>query len=102
MLGRAGPIEAASTPVFSVDGARATIRLNRPRHVNRIQAEDLKALLALFDRVEADPAIRVLKVGLKDAQYWDSPGTAMSYIKMAAAALTNTRPDVGKSAKVRM
>jgi general stress protein 26 len=49
-----------------------------------------------------DPAIRLLKVGLKDAQYWDSPGTTMSYIKMAAAALTNTRPDVGKSAKVRM
>lgn len=49
-----------------------------------------------------DPTIRVLKVGLKDAQYWDSPGTAMSYIKMAAAALTDTRPDVGRSAKVRM
>jgi general stress protein 26 len=49
-----------------------------------------------------DPAIRVLTVGLKDAQYWDSPGTAMSYIKMAAAALTDTRPDVGRSAKVRM
>src|ERR1700743_1111122 len=56
----AEPMEAASPPVFTVDGARATIRLNRPRHVNRIQAEDLTALLALFDRVESDPAIRVL------------------------------------------
>jgi enoyl-CoA hydratase/carnithine racemase len=56
----AEPIETASPPVFTVDGARATIRLNRPRHVNRIEAEDLQALLALFDRVEADPAIRVL------------------------------------------
>ena len=56
----ADALEAASPPVFTVDGARATIRLNRPRHVNRIQAEDLQALLALFDRVEADPAIRVL------------------------------------------
>ena len=28
-------LEAASPPVFTVDGARATIRLNRPRHVNR-------------------------------------------------------------------
>jgi enoyl-CoA hydratase len=54
--------EAATTPVFTVDGARATIRLNRPRHVNRIQSEDLQALLALFDRVEADPAIRVLVI----------------------------------------
>jgi enoyl-CoA hydratase len=53
-------LQTASPPVFTVDGARATIRLNRPRHVNRIQADDLKALLELFDRVEADPAIRVL------------------------------------------
>ena len=53
-------LETSSTPVFTVDGARATIRLNRPRHVNRIQAEDLQALLRLFDQVEADPAIRVL------------------------------------------
>jgi len=62
MLEKAEPVEAASTPVFTVDGARATIRLNRPRHVNRIQAEDLTALLALFDKVEANPAIRVLVI----------------------------------------
>src|ERR1700760_4061207 len=60
MLDRAEPADAASPPVFTVDGARATIRLNRPRHVNRIQAEDLQTLLELFDRVEADRAIRVL------------------------------------------
>src|SRR5262249_26833389 len=50
----------ATTPVFEVHGARATIRLNRPRHLNRLQPEDLVALLELFGRVEADPAIRVL------------------------------------------
>jgi enoyl-CoA hydratase len=50
----------ASTPVLSIDGARATIRLNRPKHLNRLQPDDLEALLKLFDRLEADPAIRVL------------------------------------------
>jgi enoyl-CoA hydratase len=50
----------ASTPVLSIDGARATIRLNRPKHLNRLQPDDLEALLGLFDRLEADPAIRVL------------------------------------------
>jgi enoyl-CoA hydratase/carnithine racemase len=50
----------ASAPVLSVDGARATIRLNRPRHLNRLQPADLKAMLKLFDAVEADPAIRVM------------------------------------------
>ncbi|HVX74548.1 MAG TPA: enoyl-CoA hydratase/isomerase family protein [Bradyrhizobium sp.] len=52
--------EAASAPVLTVDGARATIRLNRPRHLNRLQPDDLDALLHLFDRIEADPAVRVL------------------------------------------
>jgi enoyl-CoA hydratase len=54
--------ETASAPVLEIDGARATIRLNRPRHLNRLQASDLDALLALFDRIEADPEIRVLVV----------------------------------------
>ncbi|MGZ5873516.1 MAG: enoyl-CoA hydratase/isomerase family protein [Bradyrhizobium sp.] len=51
---------AASSPVLELNGARATIRLNRPKHLNRLQAEDLGVLLKLFDRIEADPAIRVL------------------------------------------
>ena len=52
--------ETASAPVLELNGARATIRLNRPKHLNRLEAEDLAALLDLFDRIEADPAIRVL------------------------------------------
>src|SRR5438270_4063610 len=52
--------DAASPPVLEIDGARATIRLNRPKHLNRLQAEDLGELVNLFDRVEADPATRVL------------------------------------------
>ena len=47
-----------------------------------------------------DPTIRVLKITPKDAQYWDSPGTVISYVKMLAAATTSTRPDMGRSAKV--
>src|SRR6201987_3277096 len=52
--------EEASTPVYEVHGSRATIRLNRPRHHTRLQPEDLVALMALFEQVEADPAARVL------------------------------------------
>src|SRR5450631_3737177 len=52
--------DTASTPVLEIEGARATIRLNRPKHLNRLQPDDLDALLELFDRLEADPAIRVL------------------------------------------
>jgi enoyl-CoA hydratase len=52
--------EAASPPVLERAGARATIRLNRPRHLNRLQPEDLDVLLRLFAEIEADPAIRVM------------------------------------------
>jgi enoyl-CoA hydratase/carnithine racemase len=52
--------EAASAPILEISGARATIRLNRPKHLNRLQSEDLGDLIKLFERIEADPAIRVL------------------------------------------
>lgn len=47
-----------------------------------------------------DPTIRVLKVTPKDAQYWDSPGTTMSHVKMLAAAVSDSRPAMGDNAKV--
>jgi enoyl-CoA hydratase len=51
---------SATTPLLTIEAGRATIRLNRPKHLNRLQPEDLDALLTLFDRIEADPAVRVL------------------------------------------
>lgn len=49
-----------------------------------------------------DPSIRVLKVTPKDAQYWDSPGTVRSYVRMAAAALSSARPAMGENEKVTL
>jgi general stress protein 26 len=49
-----------------------------------------------------DPSIRVLKITPHDAQYWDSPGTVRSYIKMAAAVVSDARPDLGDNQKVDM
>jgi enoyl-CoA hydratase len=47
-------------PRLEIEGARATIRLSRPRQHNRIEAPDIEHLLEVFDRVEADRAVRVL------------------------------------------
>ena len=49
-----------------------------------------------------DPSLRLLKVTPKDAQYWDSPGTVVSYVKMLAAAVSNSRPAIGDNAKVSL
>lgn len=49
-----------------------------------------------------DPSIRVLKVTPFFAEYWNSPGTLVSYIKMAAAALGSAKPDMGDNEKVEL
>ena len=54
---------------------------------------------AWWDSAE-DPSIRVLRVLPDEAEYWDSPGTMVSYVKMAVAAATGTRPDLGVNRKV--
>ena len=56
---------------------------------------------AWWDSAE-DPNIRVLKITPDDAEFWDSPGPVISYVKMAAAAVTGTRPDLGDNRKVTM
>lgn len=56
---------------------------------------------AWWDSAE-DPSIRILKITPDDAEFWDSPGTVVSYVKMATAAVTGTRPDLGPNRKVSM
>lgn len=50
----------ASAPLLFVDGCVASLTLNRPAHRNRLEAGDLHSLLDQFERINADPAIRVL------------------------------------------
>src|ERR1700760_3563386 len=49
-----------------------------------------------------DPNIRVLKITPDDAEYWDSPGSVIAYVKMATAAATGTRPEIGTNRKVAL
>ncbi|MEP9369436.1 enoyl-CoA hydratase/isomerase family protein [Xanthobacter sp. VNH20] len=57
---RAGPSDDGSPPSLSIAGAKACIRLNRPRQHNRFQREDLVHLATLLDEVERNGAVRVL------------------------------------------
>ena len=50
---------------------------------------------AWWDSAE-DPNIRVLNITPDDAEFWDSPGAIITYVKMAAAAASGTRPDMSK------
>ena len=49
-----------SAPILTIDGARATVRLNRPAEHNRLDPGDLNALRTQLQRIESDPGIRVV------------------------------------------
>ncbi|OCI95069.1 general stress protein [Rhizobium sp. AC27/96] len=80
----------------SISGAAEV--LNDRERVKELWATPAKAWWNNAD----DPSIRVLRVTPSFAEYWDSPGTVISYIKMAAAAVSHSRPDMGANAKIEM
>jgi general stress protein 26 len=88
--------DASSQKYVSVTGT-AVVSNDRAK-IKELFATPAKAW---WDSAE-DPNIRVLKFTPDDAEFWDSPGTVISYVKMAAAAVTNTRPDIGENRKVSM
>ncbi len=61
MSGRGeGERDLGGLPTLAIDGACATIRLNRPAVHNRMEPEDLAEMVRLLDQADADPALRVL------------------------------------------
>jgi len=88
--------DAGSQKYVSVTGTAAVS--NDRTKVKQLFSTPAKAWWDSAD----DPNIRVLKITPDDAEFWDSPGSVISYVKMAAAAVTGRRPDVGENRKVAM
>lgn len=80
----------------SISG-RATVRNDREK-IRELWSAPMKAWWSGPE----DPSIRVLEVMPIEAEYWASPGTVMSYVKMLAASVTHSRPDIGVSGRVHM
>jgi general stress protein 26 len=58
---------------------------------------------AWFEKGKEDPNIRVMKVTVSEAHYWDNKFSKfVSFLKMATAAFTGTRPDIGREGDVVM
>lgn len=51
-----------STPQLAIDGAVATITLQRPDQANRLTADDLECIARQVAQVNADPAVLVLQL----------------------------------------
>ena len=47
-------------PLLTIDGSRATVRLNRPQHLNRLHPEDVAELSRIFAQIGEDRSIRVM------------------------------------------
>jgi enoyl-CoA hydratase/carnithine racemase len=54
------PTSPEGPPILNIEGTRATIRLNRPAHLNRMHREDLVALRDICAQLEADRSVRVV------------------------------------------
>jgi len=50
----------STPPLVDVADGRAVVRLNRPREHNRLEPADLVVLRETFDRIDAEPSVRVL------------------------------------------
>jgi general stress protein 26 len=71
--------------------------------------EDRKKIHDLWDASnkafwdsENDPNITVLRVRPSTAEFWDSPGKIVTTVKMAAAAITGAKPELGQNRKVAL
>ncbi|MEY3611027.1 MAG: 2,3-dehydroadipyl-CoA hydratase [Pseudomonadota bacterium] len=95
----------ASTPVLRIEDGVATITLNRPAQRNRLENADLKALLAHFDTVNRDAAVRVLVLTANtsgqprpvfcagyDIGGFDEPGHGSTFFEEIPDALAALRP----------
>lgn len=54
--------QEASTPILTINGGRADIRLNRPKVHNRLQPEDVIKLSEMFAEINENRDIRVLVI----------------------------------------
>jgi enoyl-CoA hydratase/carnithine racemase len=52
--------DTGTTPILTIEGARARIRLNRPHQLNKITPDDIAALMETLGAIERNDAIRVV------------------------------------------
>lgn len=95
----------STPPLLCVQDVVATLTLNRPAQANRLQNEDLAALMAHFARVDQDPTVRVLVLRANTAGQarpvfcagydiggFDEPGGGSGAFEAMADAYASLRP----------
>ena len=83
-------LSAPSPPILELAQDRAIIRLNRPRHRNRIERGDLDVLCELLTSIDRNPSLRVLV--LTGAGSTFCAGYDLGALKTEAAEAATTAP----------
>lgn len=95
------PPAAGAGPVLAIDGQTALITLRRPAVANRLELSDLDALQQMLAQVDANPAVRVLRLrgegrhfcsGFNVQQVGSDGATAGPRFEALADALERARP----------
>jgi general stress protein 26 len=83
---------------LSITGRAETIR--DPAKAEELWSTEAQAW---WPRGPRDPAVRVLRVVPEQAEYWDTRGNSITVaLKLMAARVTGTQPDLGENRKVRV
>ena len=76
--------DEGSLPTLSIQGSRATLHLNRPLVMNRVQPEDIVEIMRILGQVEANPDVRVLVIASTGKSF--SAGAHLGNMARQAAA----------------
>lgn len=93
------------TVLFSHTGDYNFLSLNGTGEVlhdrERIDKYWNKFVEAWFEKGKEDPHIRILKVTVEDANYWDNKTNKLvTFFKLAASAVSGQKLDIGRTGKL--
>src|SRR5262249_61933835 len=93
-----GSAEIDKTPYRSPPAPAEMIR--DPAKAEELWSNEAQAW---WPRGPRDPAVRVLRVVLDQAEYWDTRGNSITVaLKLMAARMSGQQPDLGENKKVNV
>ncbi|MBO9595379.1 MAG: pyridoxamine 5'-phosphate oxidase family protein [Niabella sp.] len=73
------------------------------RDPERIEKYWNKFTEAWFEKGKEDPNIRIMKVTVEDAHYWDNKANKLvTFLKLAASAVTGSKLDMGREGDINI
>lgn len=82
--------DEGSLPTLEIQGSRATLRLHRPKVMNRVQPEDIQEILRILTEVEHNPEVRVLVLASEGKSFSAGAHLGAMHAQAAAGGIKDT------------